>query len=158
MSLKVGLLRVVFILGFGLLYLSFNNLIQSYPSIEKMDVYKGVLLSISKKSSRRGGTKDIVLLVGDKELKFKLWPRKETDLLEKRVGENITIWSYSYVDLFFLKRNKVAEIEVDGIKLMNSWHEVKKRRESIDYKYGLFLGFSLIAFSLFSIFKILKNN
>lgn len=157
-DIKIGLFRLVLLLGIGLFWLAVNDSIQHYPGIEHAEISKGILLKVSNTSGRLSGGRLITVEVNGEEKMFESFSIVKTKFLENEIGKDVTIWSYPHIHMFFIiKRNRVIEIEIDNAKILNDWVQVKEMYESRSSLPWFISGVFLVFLSALMIFKLASN-
>jgi hypothetical protein len=151
------LLRAVSVFGVGLFWVSLNSMIDTPPKFNDSNVSKGTLLKVTNPGPR-AGYRNITIESGNGKEEFRTYANKKATFLKDKIGTPIIVWSYPYRDMFFIKRNKIIEIEADKSKVFNNWTEVKERIEDNKSIGAVLWGVVLMLFPLFTIYRLVTRN
>lgn len=157
-NLKIFLLRAVSVIGIGFFWISLNDFIESPPAFDDADKSRGVLSEVSHTGGRLGGVRNIVIDTGSGYKTFKTYAISETKPLKDRIGSSIKIWSYPSRDMFFVERQNVIEIEIDGAKILNNWPRIREKIEDRKSISSILLGGALMLLPLFFVYKLVIKN
>lgn len=151
------LLRVVSVFGIGLFWISLNSVIENVPKFNDSNISTGILMKVTS-PSQRAGFRNIIIESEIGKEEFRTYSNKKTKFLKDRIGSSIVVWSYPFRDMFFMKKNKIIEIEIDNSKILNDWKEVRERKND-NKSIGVVLwGVVLIFFPLLSIYRLVTKT
>jgi hypothetical protein len=151
---KLFLLRALSTLGIILFWVSFNEFINYPNKTSELREVSGAIVKVTSPSAKGGGFRTIVLKSDGSDVEFRDYAIRETAVLKDNIGKPIIIWSYSFKDMFFVTRNRVVEIEFEGVKIVKDWRGVEGGEPNIAVLLGVFI----MIFPLFFIYKIITNN
>lgn len=157
-NLKIFLLRTVSVIAIGFFWISLNEFIDSPPAFDDADKSRGVLSKVSNTSGRSAGARNITIDTEFGFKTFKSYAISETKPLKDRIGNPIKIWSYPRRDMFFVERQIVIEIEMDGSKILNNWPQVRKKKEDRRSISSVLLGGALVLLPLLFVYKLVTKN
>ena len=120
------LLRGLLLLG--AIWLSIELLLTSgrYPPLDEMAVFEGKVSAVETRNIRRTVQKVIVLDTDNGRKEFYRYARDINNFLGELLDKEIKIWS-AKLDVRFVEVDYIAEISLNGEKLLNDWHLVQRR-------------------------------
>jgi len=135
------------------------------PTFENADVFVGEVVAVNGDTggSRQGGNYATISLLSEEGVrkKFKRTRLGEhNDLIKQQLGNSMTIWSYKIKDSFFLSRNYIIDVEINGRRLWNNWPEIKQSIEAGNPWKWIIFGLLLAISPFYKIWKLLikKTN
>ena len=157
----LALWRILTYAGFLFMWVNFVFLVEDPPpTFENADVFVGeVVFVVGHPGGRRSTGSSITLLSGGVKKRFyKPNFGDYRNLIERQLGNSLTIWSYKRRDGWFRSQNSIIEIEINGRRLWNDWPEIKQRIEAGN-PGKWFIFWLLVAISpFFKIWKLLKKR
>ena len=154
-------LRTAIVMGAVWISLEIFDLQKTYPPLEEVDIYKGKVVDSGTKQIRRTTQRYLTLDTGNGKLEFSRYAREENKFFEDLINSEAKVWVHQ-VPVRLHDIDYIAEISVDGKRLLNDWdltrqRHSKYRENAIPRMLIVFVG--LIILPLFLIIRfIYKRN
>lgn len=153
---QLQFLRFLFLVGFGVVYITAFGLFENYPqSFAEMDVSTGTLVKVT--GPFRGSPGRLTLNIDDHDKIFDFISNiEERETVRELIGNVITIRSYESLGPLYNRVDSALIVDFEGNEVVNNFQKNIARRPSTGL-YTLF-GFGLCLFTFVLIKDKLKHT